>query len=157
MPPCRHGPKPQEDGKYHLSLFPNLLFCWNHCGFQQNFCFCQQVPYCTVPNLLYGPRTPVLKTRGPRFINLPYKKQKYDVTLFRATSYFSLFEVKKSDKRTMYITWPVNICCFTCLEMTHPCLMAACTAANVLRLIFKIITKCRFGALERQVSSLCRL
>ena len=48
MPPCRHGPKPQEDGKYHLSLFPNLLFCWNYCGFQQNFCFCQQVPYCTL-------------------------------------------------------------------------------------------------------------
>ena len=34
--------------KYHLSLSPNLLFCWNHCGFQQNFCFCQQVPYCTL-------------------------------------------------------------------------------------------------------------
>jgi len=47
MPPCRHGPKPQEDGKYHLSLFPNLLFCWNHCGFQQFFCFCQQVPILT--------------------------------------------------------------------------------------------------------------
>ena len=29
--------------KCHLSLSPNLLFCWNHCGFQQNFCFCQQV------------------------------------------------------------------------------------------------------------------
>lgn len=115
-------------------------------------------PLSTGPNLDGTcQRTPVLKTRGSRFINLPYKKQKYDVTLFRATSYFSLFEVKKSDKRTMYITWPVNICCFTCLEMTHPCLMAVCTAANVLRLIFKIITKCRFGALERQVSSLCRL
>ena len=29
--------------KCHLSLSPNLLFCWNHCGFQQFFCFCQQV------------------------------------------------------------------------------------------------------------------
>ena len=34
--------------KCHLSLSPNLLFCWNHCGFQQLFCFCQQVPYCTL-------------------------------------------------------------------------------------------------------------
>ena len=34
--------------KCHLSLSPNLLFCWNHCGFQQFFCFCQQVPYCTL-------------------------------------------------------------------------------------------------------------
>ena len=49
MPPCRHGPKPQEDGKYHLSLFSNLLFCWNYCGFQQNFCFCQQVQILTGP------------------------------------------------------------------------------------------------------------
>ena len=29
--------------KCHLSLSPNLLFCWNHCGFQQFFYFCQQV------------------------------------------------------------------------------------------------------------------
>ena len=29
--------------KCHLSLSQNLLFCWNYCGFQQNFCFCQQV------------------------------------------------------------------------------------------------------------------
>ena len=29
--------------KCHLSLSPNLLFCWNHCGFQQVFCFCQHV------------------------------------------------------------------------------------------------------------------
>ena len=49
MPPCRHGPKPQEDGKCHLSLSPNLLFCWNHCGFQQNFCLCQQVQILTGP------------------------------------------------------------------------------------------------------------
>ena len=28
-----------EDGKCHLSLFPNLLFCWNLCGFQQFFAF----------------------------------------------------------------------------------------------------------------------
>ena len=34
--------------KCHLSLSHNLLFCWNHCGFQQFFCFCQQVPYCTL-------------------------------------------------------------------------------------------------------------
>ena len=32
--------------KCHLSLSPNLLFCWNHCGFQQIFCFCQQVHHC---------------------------------------------------------------------------------------------------------------
>ena len=38
--------------KYHLSLSPNLLFCWNHCGFQQNFCFCQQVSYFTLSNNL---------------------------------------------------------------------------------------------------------
>ena len=29
--------------KFHLSLSPNLLFCWGHDGFQQFFCFCQQV------------------------------------------------------------------------------------------------------------------
>ena len=29
--------------KCHLSLSPNLLFCWGHDGFQQFFCFCQQV------------------------------------------------------------------------------------------------------------------
>ena len=34
--------------KCHLSLSPNLLFCWNRCVFQQNFCFCQQVPYFTL-------------------------------------------------------------------------------------------------------------
>lgn len=54
--------------------------------------------------LLYGPRTPVLKTRGPRFINLPYKKQKYDVTLFRATSYFSLFDNPLFYKDTESVT-----------------------------------------------------
>ena len=37
--------------KCHLSLSPNLLFCWNHCGFQQFFCFCQQVQILTAPNL----------------------------------------------------------------------------------------------------------
>ena len=26
-----------------VSIFSNLLFCWNYCGFQQFFCFCQQV------------------------------------------------------------------------------------------------------------------
>ena len=35
---------------FYLSLFPNLLFCWNYCGFQQNFCFCQQVQILTGPN-----------------------------------------------------------------------------------------------------------
>ena len=40
--------------KYHLSLSPNLLFCWNHCGFQQNFCFCQQVRYCTLSPFIRG-------------------------------------------------------------------------------------------------------
>ena len=34
--------------KCHLSLSPNLLFCWNHCGFQQNFYVCQQVRYLTI-------------------------------------------------------------------------------------------------------------
>ena len=34
----------------HLSLSPNLLFCWYHCGFQQNFFFCQQVQILTEPN-----------------------------------------------------------------------------------------------------------
>ena len=38
--------------KCHLSLSPNLLFCWNHCGFQQFFCFCQQVPYLTLSESL---------------------------------------------------------------------------------------------------------
>ena len=38
--------------KCHLSLSQNLLFCWNHCGFQQNFCFCQQVSYFTLSNNL---------------------------------------------------------------------------------------------------------
>ena len=32
--------------KCHLSLSPNLLFCWGHDGFQQVFCFCQQVHHC---------------------------------------------------------------------------------------------------------------
>ena len=40
--------------KCHLSLSPNLLFCWNHCGFQQNFCFCQQVQICA-QNCLQAP------------------------------------------------------------------------------------------------------
>ena len=35
--------------KCHLSLSPNLLFCWGHDGFQQFFCFCQQVPLFTMP------------------------------------------------------------------------------------------------------------
>ena len=34
--------------KCHLSLSPNLLFCWGHDGFQLNFYVCQQVPYCTL-------------------------------------------------------------------------------------------------------------
>ena len=51
-----YTPKPQEDGKCHLSLSPNLLFCWNHCGFQQNFCFCQQVQILTGANLRCCPR-----------------------------------------------------------------------------------------------------
>ena len=34
--------------KCHLSLSPNLLFCWGHDGFQQNFYVCQQVPYFTL-------------------------------------------------------------------------------------------------------------
>ena len=38
--------------KCHLSLSPNLLFCWNHCGFLQNFCFCQQVPYLTLSTIV---------------------------------------------------------------------------------------------------------
>ena len=33
--------------KCHLSLSPNLLFCWGHDGFQQNFYFCQQVRICS--------------------------------------------------------------------------------------------------------------
>ena len=42
--------------KCHLSLSPNLLFCWGHDGFQQFFCFCQQVPYCTLsPDILLTP------------------------------------------------------------------------------------------------------
>ena len=32
---------------------PNLLFCWNLCGFQQFFCFCQQVQFLTGPYLDY--------------------------------------------------------------------------------------------------------
>ena len=35
--------------KCHLSLSHNLLFCWGHCGFQQFFCFCQQVQILTAP------------------------------------------------------------------------------------------------------------
>ena len=35
--------------KCHLSLSPNLLFCWNRCGFQQNFYVCQQVQILTGP------------------------------------------------------------------------------------------------------------
>ena len=37
--------------KCHLSLSPNLLFCWGHDGFQQNFYFCQQVQILTGPTL----------------------------------------------------------------------------------------------------------
>ena len=39
--------------KCHLSLSPNLLFCWGHDGFQQFFCFCQQVQILTGPYLDY--------------------------------------------------------------------------------------------------------
>ena len=39
--------------KCHLSLSPNLLFCWNRRGFQQNFYVCQQVPYCTLSYKFY--------------------------------------------------------------------------------------------------------
>ena len=40
--------------KCHLSLSPNLLFCWNHCGFQQFFCFCQQVRIINGARLVAG-------------------------------------------------------------------------------------------------------
>ena len=43
--------------KCHLLLSLNLLFCWNRCGFQQFFCFCQQVPYCTLSDI-WCPETP---------------------------------------------------------------------------------------------------
>ena len=33
----------------HLSLSPNLLFCWGHDGFQLNFYVCQQVQILTAP------------------------------------------------------------------------------------------------------------
>ena len=35
--------------KCHLSLSPNLLFCWGHDGFQLNFYVCQQVQILTEP------------------------------------------------------------------------------------------------------------
>ena len=37
--------------KCHLSLSPNLLFCWGHDGFQQVFCFCRQVQILTAPKI----------------------------------------------------------------------------------------------------------
>ena len=53
-----------EDGKCHLSLSPNLLFCWNLCGFQQFFCFCQQVQFLTGPYLDYNNRRIKAKLKG---------------------------------------------------------------------------------------------
>ena len=57
MPPCRHGVKPQEDGKCHLFLSPNLLFCRGRCRVRRNFCFCQQVQLLTAPQPI---RTPAI-------------------------------------------------------------------------------------------------
>ena len=56
--------------KCHLSLSPNLLFCWNHCGFQQFFCFCQQVQLCT---LHYPMRRGCLSSRpgSPGAVHIP--------------------------------------------------------------------------------------
>ena len=48
--------------KCHLSLSPNLLFCWNHCGFQQNFYVCQQV------QILTGPNRVLLSAKGYLFL-----------------------------------------------------------------------------------------
>ena len=62
-----YTPKPQEDGKCHLSLSPNLLFCWNHCGFQQNSCFCQQVQILTGANLRCCPRCWLFSCLGVYF------------------------------------------------------------------------------------------
>ena len=66
--------------KCHLSLSPNLLFCWNHCGFQQFFCFCQQVPYCTLSKrrnpLNHRIKWHFLPTEVPEEPNLYAFKQK---------------------------------------------------------------------------------
>ncbi len=40
---------PKRMAKCHLSLSPNLLFCWGHDGFQLNFYVCQQVQILTAP------------------------------------------------------------------------------------------------------------
>ena len=67
QPKIEYTPKPQEDGKCHLSLSPNLLFCWNHCGFQQNSCFCQQVQILTGANLRCCPRCWLFSCLGVYF------------------------------------------------------------------------------------------
>ena len=40
---------PKRMAKCHLSLSPNLLFCWGHDGFQLNFYVCQQGQILTAP------------------------------------------------------------------------------------------------------------
>ena len=85
--------------KCHLSLSPNLLFCWNHCGFQQNFCFCQQVPILTqakalkteietglqvgVDHLEDKPmkRKPVKKYHNTRHLLKQYRKVSYAIQI----------------------------------------------------------------------------
>ena len=85
--------------KCHLSLSHNLLFCWNHCGFQQNFCFCQQVPILTqakalkteietglqvgVDHLEDKPmkRKPVKKYHNTRHLLKQYRKVSYAIQI----------------------------------------------------------------------------
>ena len=85
--------------KCHLSLSPNLLFCWNHCGLQQIFCFCQQVPILTqakalkteietglqvgVDHLEDKPmkRKPVKKYHNTRHLLKQYRKVAYAIQI----------------------------------------------------------------------------
>ena len=85
--------------KGHLSLSHNLLFCWNHCGFQQFFCFCQQVPILTqakalkteietglqvgVDHLEDKPmkRKPVKKYHNTRHLLKQYRKVSYAIQI----------------------------------------------------------------------------
>ena len=85
--------------KCHLFLSSNLLFCWDRCVFQQNFCFCQQVPILTqakalkteietglqvgVDHLEDKPmkRKPVKKYHNTRHLLKQYRKVSYAIQI----------------------------------------------------------------------------
>ena len=88
--------------KCHLSLSPNLLFCWGHDGFQLNFYVCQQVPYCTLSRLyiwngaLYNKREVL---RHAAQAACPSEKQMLDIVLNGNTVFFARTSPKHTRPR----------------------------------------------------------